>query len=272
MRILSLETATHFGGVACIGPAGERSAGPWASRASSREVLAAAERLLAECGATAETLDLVAVSTGPGLFTGVRVGLSIAKTLVWAQGPGGPTRLVAVPTLDAVAALAMGQAGVRPGDLITAITDARRGEVYAAVFVVADGADELDRTDRACGTDATHESDDPHAAAATPAGPVRLTEDLVERPGEAIRLLLAEAAFAPDRPVHLIGDGAERYAEALAEALGDRARPCDHHAGNLPLVVARLGLARAQRGGAAPPEAVHPHYVRRPDAVPPTIE
>ena len=269
MRILSLETATHFGGVACIGPAGERSAGPWASRASSREVLAAAERLLTECGATVETLDLVAVSIGPGLFTGVRVGLSIAKTLVWAQGSDGPTRLVAVPTLDSVAALAVGQAGVRPGDLIAAVTDARRGEVYAAVFAATGGADGSHRAHK---TYTTYDSDDPHAAAATLAGLVRLTEDLVERPGEAIRLLLAETASPPDHPVHLIGDGAERYAETLAEALGDRARPCDHRVGNLPLAVARLGLARAQNGGAAPPEAVHPHYVRRPDAVPPTIE
>jgi tRNA threonylcarbamoyl adenosine modification protein YeaZ len=260
MRILSLETATHFGGVACIGPAGERSDGPWASRASSLEVLAAADRLLAECGVEREALDLVVVSTGPGLFTGVRVGLSIAKTLVWAQGPGGPTRLVAVPTLDAVAALAVGQPGVEPGDLIAAVTDARRGEVYAALYSVPAG---------------------PAVPGGPMSPPVRLAEDLVERPAEALRHLLAEAATACgagvspatlDRPIHLIGDGAERYADALSEALGPRARPCDHRAGNLPLAVARLGLLRAQRGETAPPEAVHPHYVRRPDAVPPTIE
>ena len=80
---------------------------PFASRTASREVMAGAQGLLAEHGCDLAELDLIAVSTGPGLFTGVRVGLSIGKALAWGQGAGaGRTALVAVPTLEAVASLA----------------------------------------------------------------------------------------------------------------------------------------------------------------------
>src|SRR5512146_120169 len=134
MRILALETATYFGGVAYVDGDVRESVGPFAPRESSREVLAEANSLLEKHRVKPGQLNLVAVATGPGLFTGVRVGLSIAKTLVWSGKAGEGPALVGVPTLDAVASLAADEDGLSPASLVLAVTDARRGEVYACAF------------------------------------------------------------------------------------------------------------------------------------------
>ncbi|MBN1866540.1 tRNA (adenosine(37)-N6)-threonylcarbamoyltransferase complex dimerization subunit type 1 TsaB [Candidatus Sumerlaeota bacterium] len=255
MHVLSFETATYFGGVGYLGPGGvEESRGPFESRAASREVLAAADGLLASHGCAREDLDLVAISTGPGLFTGVRVGMAIAKTLVWSQGSKGRAALVGVPTLEAVASLAVAREGEGPaaGDRIAAITDARRGEVYAALFEVAMGENPENRDAREL-----------H----------RLGEDIVVRPDRLVERLIPESPddAAPDAPLWIIGDGATRYESLLRERLGERARILSPEGTDLPLVLARLGRARYAGGETSPPEALHPHYVRRPDARPPVL-
>jgi tRNA threonylcarbamoyladenosine biosynthesis protein TsaB len=70
-------------------------------------------------------LDAVAVSCGPGSFTGLRVGLSVAKGLACATG----VPLVEVPTLEALARTVRERHGV-----VAAVLDARKGEVYSACF------------------------------------------------------------------------------------------------------------------------------------------
>lgn len=81
------------------------------------------ERLLAKHGMTAHQVECIAAAAGPGSFTGVRVGLAAAKGLAEATGK----RVVAVSNLRALAWF--GKAPLR------AVTiDARRGEVYAAVY------------------------------------------------------------------------------------------------------------------------------------------
>jgi len=70
-------------------------------------------------------LDAVAVSGGPGSFTGLRISLSVAKGLAYASG----ARLISVPTLEALARTVTDR-----GQPICALLDARKGEVYAACF------------------------------------------------------------------------------------------------------------------------------------------
>ncbi|MFZ5876198.1 MAG: tRNA (adenosine(37)-N6)-threonylcarbamoyltransferase complex dimerization subunit type 1 TsaB [Nitrospirota bacterium] len=98
--------------------------------AASRDLLPAIDRLLAARGWIVSHLDGVALTIGPGSFTGLRVGVSLVKGLAAAR----PVRVVAVGTLEAVAA-ASGQSG-----LVAAVVDAGRGEVYARVFNCGDGA------------------------------------------------------------------------------------------------------------------------------------
>jgi tRNA threonylcarbamoyladenosine biosynthesis protein TsaB len=81
-------------------------------------------------------LTAIAVALGPGSFTGLRIGLSYAKGLAMALG----LRLVGVPTLDAMALCAVGSRFVRSGVTICPVLDARKGEVYAALYRAVDDA------------------------------------------------------------------------------------------------------------------------------------
>jgi tRNA threonylcarbamoyladenosine biosynthesis protein TsaB len=83
------------------------------------------EETLAAAALTVRDLAAIAVSAGPGSFTGLRIGLSTAKGLAYAYG----AQLVLVPTLRALARAA----GPRRG-LVCTLLDARKGEIYAAAF------------------------------------------------------------------------------------------------------------------------------------------
>lgn len=74
--------------------------------------------------------DVVAVSIGPGSFTGLRIGLSAAKGLAYAADK----LLVAVPTLEALAFQAMTAGLVETNGLVLSLIDARRNDAYAACF------------------------------------------------------------------------------------------------------------------------------------------
>lgn len=127
--ILAIETATMCGSVALVsdcGLVGEYSLRN--SRTHSKRLLSGIEWLMGEAGIGWADIDGVAVSSGPGSFTGLRIGFSTAKGLVMAAGKP----LLAVPTLDALAA----QLG-HSGQLICPLLDARKHEVYTAFFKAA---------------------------------------------------------------------------------------------------------------------------------------
>lgn len=75
------------------------------------------------------SLDAVAVSSGPGSYTGLRIGVSMAKGLCY----GRELRLIAVPTLEVLCAGVIA-AGISDDGLLCPMIDARRMEVYAAVY------------------------------------------------------------------------------------------------------------------------------------------
>ncbi len=87
---------------------------------------------LAHAGAQPADLDVIAVSAGPGSYTGLRIGLSTAKGLCLASGAA----LAAVPTLDALADAALMPA--EDGDGVVVAARSRRGEIYGAAFDVRD--------------------------------------------------------------------------------------------------------------------------------------
>jgi tRNA threonylcarbamoyladenosine biosynthesis protein TsaB len=126
MRVLALETSTLAGGVALVD--GERLVAEYVLDVSvthSERLMAAVDRVLADARWTPRDLEGVAVSIGPGSFTGLRIGVSTAKGLAWALG----VPIAAVPTLDAMAAaLPWAALAVCP------VLAARRGEVYASLY------------------------------------------------------------------------------------------------------------------------------------------
>lgn len=87
-------------------------------------LLPAVDGLLAEAGIALAQLDLIAVATGPGSFTGVRVGLTVAKA--WADVYG--LKLVGVSRLEAMATAAPG-----PG-IVASLYDAQRNQIFAGLY------------------------------------------------------------------------------------------------------------------------------------------
>ena len=140
----------------------------------SRTLLPMAEDMLKNAELTIGDVDLFAVAHGPGSFTGVRIGVSTVKGLAWAGGKP----CVGVSTLEAMA-----WHGLAAGPYVCPVMDARRQQVYNALFEIRDGK------------------------------PVRLTED---RP-IALSELAPQLAALPS-PVFLVGDGAGLTAKYLADA------------------------------------------------------
>jgi tRNA threonylcarbamoyladenosine biosynthesis protein TsaB len=140
--IVALETSSEVGGVALVDDQrvlDERVLG--AREHAARELLPALDAALRACGRGIESVDAIAVSIGPGSFTGLRIGLATALGLCF----GTPLRIVPVPTL---AALAL-RAELPPDSTepIAALLDARRGQVYAGLY---SGRGEALAEDRVC--------------------------------------------------------------------------------------------------------------------------
>jgi tRNA threonylcarbamoyladenosine biosynthesis protein TsaB len=96
-------------------------------------LLPAVDRILAEARSGLEKVDVLAVATGPGSFTGLRVGLTTVKA--WAEVYHKP--VVGVPRLDAVARSANPNA-----TLVAACYNAQRGQLFGALFRRASGGEE----------------------------------------------------------------------------------------------------------------------------------
>jgi tRNA threonylcarbamoyladenosine biosynthesis protein TsaB len=129
--VLAIESATGRAGVALGTPDGVIASAQVTRGPRHAEVLVPAIEFVCEqAGIALGELDAIAVDIGPGLFTGLRVGIATANGL--AQSLGKP--MIPVSSLDL---LAHAYKYVAP-ELVTVI-DARRGEVYAARYVIADG-------------------------------------------------------------------------------------------------------------------------------------
>ncbi|MBQ1441250.1 MAG: tRNA (adenosine(37)-N6)-threonylcarbamoyltransferase complex dimerization subunit type 1 TsaB [Clostridia bacterium] len=97
----------------------------------SETLLPMVSNTLANAKLTADDIDCYAVSSGPGSFTGIRIGVASVKGMAFASG----TPCVGVSTLEAIAWSCVAQDGV-----ICAVMDARRQQVYNALFT-SDGQD-----------------------------------------------------------------------------------------------------------------------------------
>ena len=124
--LLAIDTATRFAGLALYDGELIRSEAYWRSQNNhSVELMPALVRMLEQQKASAENLAAVGVTIGPGSFTGLRIGLSVAKGLAHVQD----IPVIGVPTLDILAAEHAEQR--RP---IWAVIQAGRGRVCAARY------------------------------------------------------------------------------------------------------------------------------------------
>ena len=143
MKLLALDTATEALSLALLDD--ERSPGQrlltrhaLMPRQHAEQVLPWIDELLAEAGLAPTQLDAVAVGRGPGGFTGVRLGVSLAQGMAF----GLDRPLFAESSLAALGGQAIGgQVKIQPGTRVLAAIDARMGELYLGAFEI--DADEL---------------------------------------------------------------------------------------------------------------------------------
>lgn len=127
--IVALETSSEVGGVALVEGQRvlqERVLG--AREHAARELLPALDDALRACGRGLDAVEAVAVSIGPGSFTGLRIGLATALGLCF----GTSLRIVPVPTLAALALRA--ELPADSAEPVAALLDARKGQVYAGLY------------------------------------------------------------------------------------------------------------------------------------------
>lgn len=224
MYVLGVETATPVASVA-LATRGAVLAERMVlnQRTHSVNLLPMIRDVLGECGLAGKELSGIAVSSGPGSFTGLRIGMGAAKAL--AQVWGLPC--AAVPTLEA-----MVQPLAGTGALACPLLNARKGEVYAALY----------------------HCKSPRAVCLW--GPV--AADPRALAGELLPLA---------RPVLLLGEGALVYAGIFKELMGEAARFAPA-AASFPRggAVAELGIALLEEGKGTSPHDLRPEYVRLPEA------
>lgn len=136
LRTLALDTSSRRASVALWD--GERTVAHGENNDPSKHAEALVgliDRLLSDAGWAKSQIDLVACGTGPGSFTGVRVGLATAKGIALALD----RPLVGVSSLAAMAGALFAEAGAfasndNPPDLLVPLLDARKGEIFWAAF------------------------------------------------------------------------------------------------------------------------------------------
>jgi tRNA threonylcarbamoyl adenosine modification protein YeaZ len=131
MLVLAIDTASPAPAVALADGASAFEERLPSDRSASEDLLPAIERVLAKSGRTLASCERIAVCSGPGSFTGLRVGLATA----WGLARALPCAVESVSTLEAMAEAAR---PVTSGEVLV-VLDAGRGEVSAAAYAMPPG-------------------------------------------------------------------------------------------------------------------------------------
>ena len=219
MRILAFETSAKAASVALLAD-GKLLGSSYQNTGltHSQTLMVMAEDLLKQCGLTVTDVTHVAVAAGPGSFTGVRIGVAAAKGLAW----GGQLPCIGVSTLEAMAR----GLGIYEG-VVCAAMDARRSQVYNALFRVEKGVITPICEDRAIAL-------------------AELKEELAQLEG----------------PIYLVGDGSELTYKILASEIPNLILPPEHRMHQRAEGVGLAAMAAVARGETGDAEALQPNYLR----------
>ena len=184
----------------------------------SQTLMVMAEDLLKQCGKAPADVTHVAVAAGPGSFTGVRIGVAAAKGFAW----GRELPLCGVSTLEAMALTL----GVWEGT-VCCVMDARRNQVYNALFRAEGGSITRIREDRAISLE-------------------ELGKDLGEIPGA----------------IYLVGDGSELTHRTLKDTAANLAPPPEHRRHQRASGVALAAARKIEAGEVCDAASLTPNYLR----------
>lgn len=219
MRILAFESSARAAGVAILADGallGEYFQN--SGQTHSRTLMQMAQNLLENCDLRPEDVDACAVANGPGSFTGVRIGVAAAKGFCW----GRELPCCGVSTLAAMARGAACMDGV-----FCACMDARREQVYNALFQVEGGAFSRLCEDRAIS---------------------------VEELGEDLKKI--------ETPIFLVGDGALLCYTTLSERLPQLGLLPEHLRQQRACGVALCAYEKLCGGAPADAATLTPNYLR----------
>ena len=224
MKILALETSSDLEGVALLSD--EKVLVNCQVRVQaghSGKLLSLIDWSLSQAGMGIKEVDCIAVSLGPGSFTGLRIGLATAKGICLAQG----LPLIGIPTLDGLAyGLSLSSYPICP------VLDARRGEVYAALYLIDGGR--------------------------------------LERKSPWLVMGIEELISHTEGRTVFLGDGAKCYREELRRGLGERAFFAPEDVSNPSAInIAHLAKERFGEVGWANLDDIEPLYLRTPPTRPP---
>ncbi len=222
MKVLGIDTSTPWGSVGLID--GDQILCEYSLNrklSHSERVLKSIDRVLEGSQVPIRNVDGFAISIGPGSFTGLRIGVSVVKGLTFATGKP----VTGVSTLDALA-----QNARYVPFLICPLLDARKGEVYAALYR---------NTEKN--------------------GPSRLTPEMAIRPGDLLERIDQETLF--------LGNGVDIYGDLIHRKLGSMAHiaasPFNFVHGT---VIAQLGRRNLEKGQYLDLEKFTPRYLRKSEA------
>lgn len=130
MLILAIETTGPFASAALTDGRSFKQLINEGDYSHLKETVPMVRALMEHEGAAPEHISAIAVSKGPGSFTGIRIGMATAKglALIWKKP------VICVPTLES---FAYPEGGIKPGHLICPMFDARRSQTYAAAYGIA---------------------------------------------------------------------------------------------------------------------------------------
>jgi tRNA threonylcarbamoyladenosine biosynthesis protein TsaB len=205
LTILAIDTSNHTLGIALVkGSTVIGESITYLKKNHSVRAMPTVEALMKECGVAPSELSKIVVAKGPGSYTGVRIGVTIAKTLAWTLS----IPISAVSSLETLAAN-----GQYFDGWISPLFDARRGQVYTGLYTFEEGKiKEIKPDQNILLTDWLHELKQTGK-------PVLFLGQDVHLHEESIRSILgetaviAEGAFHNPRPSMLAFLGTDRPAE-----------------------------------------------------------
>jgi tRNA threonylcarbamoyladenosine biosynthesis protein TsaB len=131
MKVLAIDTSNYVLGVALLEE--DKVIGEYITNLKknhSVRAMPAIEHLLKDCDVTPKELSKIVVAKGPGSYTGVRIGVTIAKTLAWSLN---------IPLVGVSSLAVLASAGRYFNGLIAPLFDARRGNIYTGLYRYENG-------------------------------------------------------------------------------------------------------------------------------------